>query len=99
MLEYIIKTPLLHDGETYLAGETVELDDKTAEQLLGVGAVEIAQVNPAQPPRQNANDAIAQVKAAATTEALDFLAEGEERKSVVAAILARRKELAPEGAE
>ncbi|MEW6595655.1 MAG: HI1506-related protein [Thermodesulfobacteriota bacterium] len=41
----------------------------------------------------NANDTIALVKAAKTSEELDELAKGEERTTVIAAIEARRKEL------
>jgi hypothetical protein len=44
-------------------------------------------------PKPNANEAIAKAKAAATIADLDELAKGEDRKSVVAAIEARRKEL------
>lgn len=43
--------------------------------------------------KPNAKETIAMVKAAATIEALDALAAGEERKSVLEAIEARRKEL------
>ncbi|MFZ5774030.1 MAG: HI1506-related protein [Thermodesulfobacteriota bacterium] len=43
--------------------------------------------------RPNANESIAMVKAAETIEALDKLAEGEDRKGVLVAIEARRKEL------
>lgn len=81
-------------------------DQFTAEQLarlksepmLVVEVVEVAKEEGGAS-RLNANDAIAKVKAAATAEILDVLAEGEDRKSVIAAIEARRKELAPEGAE
>lgn len=45
--------------------------------------------------RPNAANSIELVKAAATGEDLDKLAEGEERKSVIEAITKRRAELAP----
>lgn len=44
--------------------------------------------------RPNATDTIALVQAAETVEALDALAEGEERKGVLEAITKRRTELA-----
>lgn len=48
------------------------------------------------PQRPNANDTIALVKAAVDLAALDLLAVGEERKSVLPAIAARRAELTPD---
>lgn len=47
--------------------------------------------------RPNAANSIELVKAAATAEDLDKLAEGEDRKSVLDAIVKRRAELAAKG--
>lgn len=44
-------------------------------------------------PKPNANEAIAKAKAAAIIADLEEMAKGEDRKSVLAAIDARRKEL------
>lgn len=97
MPDYIIETPVNHDGKEYRPGDKITLDAAVAEPLLAVLAV--SALSGSAGGRPNANDAIARIKEAATTEALDIMAEGEDRKSVLAAIDIRRKELAPEGAE
>lgn len=57
-----------------------------AEPMLTVVEIEEA-------PKLSANEAIAKAKTAASVGELDALAQGEDRKSVLAAIEARRKEL------
>lgn len=40
---YIAKKAILHDGEPYAEGESIDLDEKTeAPQLIAVGAIEPA---------------------------------------------------------
>lgn len=63
-----------------------EIEILKAEPMLTVVEIEEA-------PRPNANEAITKAKAAATIAELDELAKDEDRKSVLAAIEARRKEL------
>ena len=75
--------PTDHPNDSF-TGEQIEI--LKAEPMLTV--VEIEDV-----PKLNANEAIAKVKAAATLAELDELARDEDRKSVQAAIAARRKEL------
>lgn len=76
-------------------------DQFTTEQLAWLRAepMLVVEIIKNEPSRPTATDAIATVKAAATVDALNALAAGEERKSVQAAIEARRKELTSEGAE
>lgn len=92
MPKYIVEKPLTHDGVEYLPGSPVELDDNQAESLLQVGVIS---VDANEVPRLTANEVIAKVKAAENIAALNELAAGEERKSVMAAIAAKRTELAP----
>ncbi|MDH5525214.1 MAG: HI1506-related protein [Desulfobulbaceae bacterium] len=69
-------------------GEQIEI--LKAEPMLVVTEVEDAKKEASRP---NANETIAMAKTAESIAALDELAEGEDRKSVLAAIEARRKEL------
>lgn len=107
MPEYIVKEPLRFDGEQYAPGDPVEMTAKQAGELLAIGVLEagakgkasraaasdLAAGDKSNPDRANAKDTIANVKAAATIEVLDELANGEDRNSVLVAIAARRKEL------
>lgn len=70
-------------------------DHFTREQLVELQKepMLVVEIIKSEAPRPNANDAIALIKGAATIDALEELAKGEERKSVQAAIDARRKEL------
>jgi hypothetical protein len=95
MPEYTVQTPVNHNGEFFIPAETVTMEESTATSLMAVGALS-AKVAVSRP---NAKDAIAMAKAAETIETLATLEIGEDRPSVLAAIEARRKELAPEGAE
>ena len=71
-----------------------ELETLKAEPMLVVEVV--ADQTQTKTQRPNATDTIAQVQAAETVEALDALAEGEDRKGVLEAISKRRTELAAE---
>lgn len=101
MPDYTVESPVNHDGKLYQPGETITMDEEMAVPLLVVSAVSVsADANQKSGNnRPTAADAIVQVKEAATLEALEALAAGEDRKSVLAAIDARRKELAPGDAE
>jgi hypothetical protein len=94
MPEYIVTSPIIHDSRSYQPGKKITLDEAVAEPLLAVLVIGPAVVN-----RPNTAAAIAMVKAAETIETLYGLEIGEDRKSVLAAIETRRKELAPEGSE
>lgn len=39
---YIVRTPLLKDGQRVADGEVVELDDSAAAELQACGAIELA---------------------------------------------------------
>lgn len=94
MPEYIVKEPLRHNGEQYAPGDPVEMTAKQAKELVDIGVLEAgAAASPSKATKPNANDTIALVKEAKTIEELDALAKDEERKTVVEAIAARRKEL------
>lgn len=75
--------PIDHPGDRFTREE---IEILKAEPMLTVVEIEEA-------PKPNANGAIAKAKAAATIADLDELAKDEDRKSVLAAIEARRKEL------
>ncbi len=75
--------PTDHPADRFTA-EQIEI--LKAEPMLTVVEIEEA-------PKLNANEAIAKAKAAATIAELDELARDEDRKSVLATIEARRKEL------
>lgn len=90
--------PTDHPADRFTKGEieilkaepmltVVEIEDatKNAKESSGNGTPE--------PLRPNAPDTIAKIKEAASIEMLDELAKDEDRKSVLAAIEARRKEL------
>ncbi len=47
MSKHIVKTPVIHDQVNYAPGESIELDAKTAEALIAVGAIERAERAPA----------------------------------------------------
>lgn len=72
-------------------------DQFTKEQLAYLQAEPklVVEIVKDAPQRPNANDTIALVKGAADLAALEELAVGEERKSVLAAIVAKRQELQP----
>ena len=90
MPEYKVESPLRHNGKMYPPGEGVTMEEGMALPLLAVGTIVALSAG-----RLNANDAIALVKGAADLVALEELALGEERKSVLAVIATRRKELEP----
>ncbi|MHB1059816.1 MAG: HI1506-related protein [Rhodanobacter sp.] len=75
--------PIDHPADRF-TGEQTEI--LKAEPMLVVTEIEEAA-------KLSANEAIAQAKTAESNEVLDELARGEDRKSVLAAIEARRKEL------
>jgi len=86
--------------KTYLPGEDVELSDADAKRLIKQGIV----AKPKDPAKKvesgNQKPSVEQriqlVKAAATIEELDKLADGETAKTVKAAIEEHRKELTAE---
>lgn len=94
MAEYKVTFPLIHKKKKYMPGESVSMDEELAAPLLANKTLATEK-----PAGMNAADTIAKVKIAETLEALEELSAGEERKSVVAAIEARRKELTPGGDE
>lgn len=91
MALYIVKNcPIRKGGAAVPIGGTVELaDNETA------GIEDFLEAAPNQPASKvpNAGEVIAMVQAAQTLDELEKLAEGEERKTVTAAIEKRRVEL------
>ena len=88
-------------GIAHSATPTQYPDDRFSKQELAVLQTEpmlvvelIVEAAP-KDTRPNVPTSVAQVQAAATIEALDALAEGEDRKGVLDAIAKRRAELAP----
>jgi hypothetical protein len=80
----------------YNPGEALELEEAEAKRLAARGIVAIATdalSGSGGADRPNAKDSIKLAEAAETIEALDSLAEGEARSTVVAAIDKRRAEL------
>ena len=93
MPEYKVESPLRHNGKDYPPGTNVTMEEAPALPLLDGGTIVALSAG-----RPNAKETIALVKAATDLAALEEMALGEERSSVVAAIAARRTELTP-GAE
>lgn len=93
---YPVLTPLhAGQGKRYGVGETIGLEDKAARELLACKAIGPALEAAAEktPQRLNVKDTIAAVAAAQTLEALNALAEGEDRTTVLPVIEKRRQEL------
>ena len=92
---YPVLSPLNLDGEGYAEGDTVELTESQAAELIQAKVIGEAAPAAAQAPSQlNVAQTVELVQAAATVEELDKLAEGETRKGVLDAITKRRAELA-----
>lgn len=85
-------------GIAHSVSRTEYADDHfSKEQLASLKAepMLVVEVMKTEPARPNANEAISMVKEIADLAALEILATGEDRKTVLAAIDVRRKELGP----
>lgn len=93
MPSYKVVSPIKIGGRIHKPGcADMELTVDEAAGLVKSGS--LALVEGGSPgPRPNAADSIAAIRAAATLEELEKLAAGEDRKSVLPAIDARRAEL------
>lgn len=98
MPKYSVLEPLSHNQKDYAAGDMVEMAEDQAAALLAVSVIgeALADGVAPEPPdgKPSAAVAIAKAAAAQTVEELDALATGEARVTVLAAIEARRRELA-----
>ena len=97
MPKYPVKSPLKHDGNDYAEGDTVEMKAAAAKELIAIGVLDSeASGGPLapQPDKLKAEEAIAQIQAAATPEDVDAILGGDQRVTVVAAADARKAELA-----
>lgn len=103
-MKYKVNTPIsAGKGKRYEVDEEIELNDKQAAELVACGAVTPVATGPAagstnpgpsgSSQRPNVQESIKLVAIAETAEALDALAKGEERKTVLEAIAKRREAL------
>jgi hypothetical protein len=93
MTTYTVLEPLAYD-RVYAPGETVEMEERNAGDLIKKGVVSKTAAAEAATKPAPAAELITLAKQAGLIEELDKLAEGETRKTVLDAIEARRKELA-----
>ncbi len=91
MPKYTVLEPLGYDRrDPYMPGDIVEMEEAEASGLIQTGVLGATLVEKT---TSIAAEAIAKAREAASIEALDALAAGEIRVTVLAAIEARRKEL------
>lgn len=93
MKTYPVLNPI-RSGKKYMPGDTIELDDQAAAELLACGAIGPAVID-GEPKgtRPNSKDSIKLIEAAKDRDALYRLAEGEDRKTVLDALDRRLEEL------
>jgi hypothetical protein len=90
---YQVLSPIMADKK-YEEGDTIILEDKPALELQSFGAIGESTGDAPIPGKLSASEAIAQITAAATVEAVDAILGDDTRATVVAATAARKAVLA-----
>lgn len=90
MNTYTVESPIKHDGTEYAEGDTVELNEKDAKDLLEIGVVNGPHKGPSNPPSLTDEERLAAiVEAISTLDQADttlWLASGAPKAEAIAAI-------------
>lgn len=95
LVEIVAVNTIGHNGTDYLPGQTLAVDAKEAERLVGLGAASYPVADePEQEPAPANNGILAAIAAAATVEELlELMPTNEPETDVVAAFESRMQEL------